>query len=79
MPRMDDAVEVFCRRLLRSAFVFVLISKPRTALFPLLPPVQKLRSFEQEKTEGTELGVPWTDDTVEVFGRRLQDRHSYLS
>ena len=79
VPRMDDAVEVFCRRLLRSAFVFVLISKPRTALFPLLPSVQKLRSFEQEKTEGTELGVPWMDDTVEVFGRRLQDRHFYLS
>ena len=79
VPRMDDAVEVLCRRLLRSAFVFVLISKPRTALFPLLPPVQKLRSFEQEKTEGTELGVPWLDDAVEVFCRRLQDRHSYLS
>ena len=79
VPRMDDAVEVLCRRIQSSTFVFVSISKPRTALFPLLPPVQKLRSFEQEKTEGTGLGVPWMDDSVEVFGRRLQDRHTYLS
>ena len=78
MPRMDDAAEVFCRWLLRSTFLFVLISKPRMALFPLLPSVQKLRSFEQEKTEGTELAVPWLNDTVEVLCRRLQDRHSYL-
>ena len=45
VPRMDDAVEVLCRRIQSSTFVFVSISKPRTALFPLLTPVQKLRSF----------------------------------
>ena len=41
VPWMDDAVEVLCRRIQSSTFVFVSISKPRTALFPLLTPVQK--------------------------------------
>ena len=79
VPWIDDAVEVFCCRLRGSPFLFVSISTPRTALFPLLLSVQKSTFLLSRRKRGERSWVclGWMT-RLKCFAVGFEVPHSYL-